>query len=250
MGDPDDFFDDDLDDDLVLAYIEQEQSPIKAEHVAVSLQRSDVVRSPTAKRERKRSQSDEIADNDGRSVRNMKPRVEAAVIVRLVDTSPILFCSRPPQQIKDSKLTPRKVSHELPAAKKQVDDTQSERDVMWPPSQTFSADAIKAQASKPKISETKPRIKSEPEAIVVKGSKGKTKASAINIDIKRDQEGNVTENGKKEITKHLLRTLGQKHNPITNSDLYTRYVLFPLLRYKAHRNPVRHTSFRAQPATK
>lgn len=60
---------------------------------------------------------------------------------------------------------------------------------------------------------------------MLKGSKEKTKASAINIDVKRDDKGNVTEDGKKEITKHLLRTLGQKHNPITNSDLYTRYAL-------------------------
>lgn len=117
-------------------------------------------------------------------------------------------------------MTPRRLSS--PAVKAQVDDSLGEKDGMWPPSQTFSADAIKAQASKSKSSETKPRIKPEPEPIVVKGCKGKTKASAINIDIKRDEEGNVTESGKKEITKHLLRTLGQKHNPITNSDLYSR----------------------------
>jgi hypothetical protein len=94
MGDPDDSFDDDVDDDLVLAYIEQEQSPIKTEQVAVSSQRCDLVRSPTAKRERKRSQSDDLVDGDGRSVRNMKPRVEAAVIVRLDNASLILSRSR------------------------------------------------------------------------------------------------------------------------------------------------------------
>lgn len=110
-----------------------------------------------------------------------------------------------------------------PALKQEAAQRSDEKDVVWPPSQTFSADAIKRQGS---TFDVKPRIKSE--SIVLKGSKGKTRASAIEIDIKRDGEGNVTESGKKEITKHLLRTMGQKHNPITNSDLYTRYV-FPLL---------------------
>lgn len=82
MDDPDDSFDDDVGDGLVLAYIEQEQTPIKTEQVAVSSQRHDSVRSPTAKRDRKRSQSDDLSDGDGRSVRSMKPRVEAAVTVR------------------------------------------------------------------------------------------------------------------------------------------------------------------------
>lgn len=107
--------------------------------------------------------------------------------------------------------------------KQEIDGRSDEKDVVWPPSQTFSADAIKRQGSS---SKEKPRIKSEP--IVLTGPKGKTKASAIDIDITRDEEGNVTESGKREITKHLLRTLGQKHNPITNSNLYTRCVFLLL----------------------
>ena len=95
--------------------------------------------------------------------------------------------------------------------------------MIWPPSQTYALDAIRNQGS---TSTTGPISRVKPESkdpIVVKGSKGKSKATAINLDIKRDQEGNVTESGKKEINRHLLKTLGQKHNPITNSDLYTRY---------------------------
>lgn len=83
-------------------------------------------------------------------------------------------------------------------------------------------DAIRNQGST-STTETKSRVKSESDPIVIKGSKGKSKATAINLDIKRDHEGNVTESGKKEINRHLLKTLGQKHNPITNSDLYSRY---------------------------
>ena len=117
-----------------------------------------------------------------------------------------------------------KVLDVKPALKQEVHDQPVEKDVIWPPSQTFSADAIKRQGSS-WTTEIKSRIKSEP--VPLQGYKGKTKASAIDIDIKRDEQGNVTGSGKKEITKHLLRTLGQKHNPITNSDLYTRYVSFP-----------------------
>lgn len=84
MRDADDSFDDSFNDDLVLAYIEQEQSPIKAQQVAVTTSKTDTLRYPIAKRDRKRSQSVSSTIEDGKSVRCMKPRVEAAVIVRLV----------------------------------------------------------------------------------------------------------------------------------------------------------------------
>lgn len=102
--------------------------------------------------------------------------------------------------------------------------------MIWPPSQTYAMDAIRSQGSTPST-ESKLRLKSETnDPIVVKGSKGKSMATAINIDVKRDAEGNVTESGKKEINRHLLKTLGQKHNPITNSDLYNRYASVDSLR--------------------
>lgn len=107
-------------------------------------------------------------------------------------------------------------------AKRELDhnDTQ-EKAVIWPPSPTFALDAIRNQTFR-SVTDRTSRVKAENEPIPVNDSKGKSKATAINLDIKRDHEGNVTESGKKEITKHLLQTLGQKHNPITNSDLYTR----------------------------
>ncbi|GHJ89903.1 hypothetical protein NliqN6_6305 [Naganishia liquefaciens] len=202
MSDPDDSFEEEVDDDLVLAYVEQERSSIKAQQVYATASKFDTTHSHSVKRDRKRSQSPSSKLDDGKSVRNMKPRVEAAVVVK----TPM---SAPKSKVLDVK----------PALKQEVHDQPVEKDVIWPPSQTFSADAIKRQGSS-WTTEIKSRIKSEP--VPLQGYKGKTKASAIDIDIKRDEQGNVTGSGKKEITKHLLRTLGQKHNPITNSDLYTR----------------------------
>lgn len=83
MSDPDDSFGDDIDDDLVLAYIAQEQLPIEAQPASTTAAKVNTTRSPPAKRDRKRSHdvnSIPIAEN---SVRNMKPRVEAAVVVRV-----------------------------------------------------------------------------------------------------------------------------------------------------------------------
>lgn len=46
----------------------------------------------------------------------------------------------------------------------------------------------------------------------------------IEVDQYRGQDGRVSNKGKQVIDKHLLETLGAEDNPITNSDLYDRYV--------------------------
>lgn len=45
----------------------------------------------------------------------------------------------------------------------------------------------------------------------------------VDVDLYRDEEGRVSARGKKEINRHLLKTLDRGGNPITNSDLYDRY---------------------------
>ena len=83
MSDPDDSFEEEVDDDLVLAYVEQERSSIKAQQVYATASKFDTTHSHSVKRDRKRSQSPSSKLDDGKSVRNMKPRVEAAVVVRV-----------------------------------------------------------------------------------------------------------------------------------------------------------------------
>lgn len=52
--------------------------------------------------------------------------------------------------------------------------------------------------------------------------------TSIDVDTYRDHEGQISARGKKKINRYLLGTLEREENPITNSDLYDRQVLFPI----------------------
>lgn len=88
MGDPDDSFDED--EDLVLAFIEQEQQTIANTPLPASQAREPThERHVLAKRERKRSRS--VSPSfDGPSVRNMKPKVESPTAVSVNHRSAFL----------------------------------------------------------------------------------------------------------------------------------------------------------------
>ncbi|KAJ9111315.1 hypothetical protein QFC20_002606 [Naganishia adeliensis] len=225
MADPDDSFDED--GDLVLAFIEQEQqtvvdTPLPSSQARQPTQVKESIRGSNgaAKRERKRSRS--VSPIDGMSVRSMKPRVESPSSVSMPRALPVSYLMRR-SYAKVASGSPHiaKPRESTTSAKKETHHDVDEKAVIWPPSQTYALDTVREQGFT-STTEPKSRVKFDSDPIVVKGTKGKSKATAINLDIKRDHEGNVTESGKKEINRHLLKTLGQKHNPITDSDLYTR----------------------------
>lgn len=70
------------------------------------------------------------------------------------------------------------------------------------------------------LTRTPPSITGEPPAKRRRFSIDTT----IDVDSYRSEDGQVSTRGRKEVNRHLLKTLGKDENPITNSDLYDRYV--------------------------
>lgn len=225
-------------DDLVLAYLNQEQHQQTCEAPSPTQQDPTLPytskKITPAKRDRIRSRTGSPSETAGTVIRRMRPKTK----VEVSDKNECLTASH---SIERKQQPRREVTvlelqdDEVPVAlckKGEACQNEEEETVIWPPSQTFASDALKLQAFANDKRQTsvnghgnthfeKPVFKREATtSIDVKP--GKAKATVKNLDIKRDAEGNVTEIGKQAITKHLLNTLGDKHNPITNSDLYRR----------------------------
>ncbi|KAJ9092445.1 hypothetical protein QFC21_006827 [Naganishia friedmannii] len=239
MADFDEFDDK---DDLVLAYLDQEQQQHHQPPCDIpspTQQDPAACRNPTpptpAKRDRKRSHSSSPAEAATTVVRSMRPKIK---VERLVDEgcSAAALADGRLQALQQEIIGLGSESGEdslsLCEKKGGICRDEEEETVIWPPSQTFASDALKLQGSTTDHRQAPVNApgKTQPNKATVKRETSssldikpmRTKATGKNLSIKRDEDGNVTETGKKAITKHLLNTLGDKHNPITNSDLYKR----------------------------
>ncbi|KAJ9120597.1 hypothetical protein QFC22_002526 [Naganishia vaughanmartiniae] len=235
-----DFDEFDDQDDLVLAYLDQEQHHQRPYEILLPVQHVAPVPnapSPTnpAKRDRKRSHSSSPVDAARTVIRKMRPKTKVDEGFVKGGCSVPIRSGEPSKESRNNVIDVGSQDGKACEEKGRVCKDEEET-VIWPPSQTFASDALRLQGptSRATMDKYNPSIngcrKTRTDKAAVKRetsipldvTPGKAKAAIKSLSIKRDGEGNVSKTGKQEITKHLLNTLGDKHNPITNSDLYTR----------------------------
>lgn len=234
-----DFDEFDDQDDLALAYLNQEQQQQPCDIPSLAQKDPAISRIPSpitpAKRDRKRSHSSSPTEAAGTVIRSMRPKIEVEKVVTDGEFTADSSIREEQQADCNTIVLGSQDSEDLVVVcEKKGGSAQDvkEESVTWPPSQTFVSDALKRQGSLAdkrqtsvnghrKTHSNNTTVKRET-SMSLDVKPGKAKAAVKSLSIKRDEEGNVTETGKQEITKHLLKTLGDKHNPITNSDLYRR----------------------------